>query len=110
MVAILKGDWQKAWQSVKDIGSGIKETFSGLYNMILKPLEEFVNGVIDWFVSLYDELVGHSIVPDMIDEIVDWFLDMPGRVLDSVEQFVEDTLEKFDALWDTLKSGSPATR
>lgn len=28
---------------------------------------------------------------------------MPGRVLDSVEQFVEDTIEKFDALWDGIK-------
>ena len=103
VVAIFKGDWQKAWDSVKAIGKGVQDTFEGLYNMIVKPLAEFVNGVIDWFFSLYDELVGHSIVPDMIDEIVEWFLDMPGRILDDIGQFVEDTIEKFEELWDAIK-------
>ena len=88
VVAIFQGDWEKAWQSVKDIGKGIQETFSGLYNMVLKPIEEFVNGVIDWFESLYDELVGHS---------------MPGRILDDVQQFVDDVIEKFDELWEGIK-------
>ena len=84
--------------------SGIVDVFKGLWKMVSSPIIEFWNGVIDWFWSLYDELVGHSIVPDMIDEVVDWFLSLPGKIFKSVEDFAKGILERFKKLWTDTKS------
>ena len=104
VVALFRGDWQQVWESVKKIGSGIKEAFLGLYNLTIGPIIEFVMGVIDWFVMLWDELVGHSIVPDTIDAIVEWFLSLPGKVWDSVEEFTEEIVSIFKDMWSDIKS------
>lgn len=104
VVALFQGDWQQVWESVKEIGSGIKEAFFGLYNLTIGPIIEFVMGVIDWFVMLWDELVGHSIVPDTIDAIVEWFLSLPGKVWASVEEFTEEIVSIFKDMWSDIKS------
>ena len=40
----------------------------------------FVQQMIAPFVWLYNELVGHSIIPDMIMDIVGWFARLPGMI------------------------------
>ena len=84
--------------------SGIVDVFKGLWKMVSSPIIEFWNGVIDWFWSLYDELVGHSIVPDMIDAVVDWFLSLPGKIFKSVEDFVKGIIERFKKMWTDIKA------
>ena len=64
--------------------SGIVDIFGGLWTMVSAPIVEFWNGVVDWFWALYDELVGHSIVPDMIEAIIDWFLSLPRMIFKAV--------------------------
>ena len=64
---------------------------------------EFWNGVIDWFVSLWDELVGHSIVPDMIDAIVEWFLSLPKKIFTPVENFAKGIIERFKKMWADIQ-------
>ena len=70
--------------------------------MVVKPLEEFVKGVIGFFKNLWDELVGHSIVPDTVKGIVKWFTDMPGMVFKGIGNFFKDMLKKFQNLWKEL--------
>ena len=36
-------------------------------------VKESATSVIDWFKEMYDKVVGHSYVPDMAKETVDWF-------------------------------------
>lgn len=91
----IKKAWEKIW-------GGVKKVFIGLYDALIGPIVEFVEGVIDWFQEMYDVLVGHSIVPDMIEEIIDWFLSMPGKVMKKVEEFVDDVIAEFDELWDNI--------
>ena len=84
--------------------SGIGKIFGGLWKLVSEPIEEFWNGVVDWFKSLYDELVGHSIVPDMIDAIVDWFLSLPDKILGPIKEFCGDILARFETLWEDTKA------
>lgn len=84
----IKAAWDKIWQGVVDV-------VSGLVGLVIDPIRNFVGGIIDWFTTLWDELVGHSIVPDTIDGIVEWFVGLPGKVLSGVGQFVEDVIQFF---------------
>lgn len=95
------GDIEAAWGKIWD---GVVDYVSGLYTMIVKPVEEFVQGIIDWFVALWDELVGHSIVPDTINAIVEWFLSLPKKILKPVQDFVDSIIKKFKDMWSSIKS------
>lgn len=104
VVALLQGDWKKAWESVKKIASSVGDIFDGLWGLVVGGVKEFVKGVIDWFTKLWDELVGHSIVPDTIKGIVDWFLKLPKEILSPVKKFVEDIINTFKGMWENIKS------
>lgn len=95
------GDIEAAWNL---IWTGVKDIFGGLVGLIVQPIVDFVMGIIDWFIYLWDELVGHSIVPDIVNGIVEWFLGMPGRIIDTIEEFVEDIKGSFTDMWDDVKS------
>lgn len=40
-----------------------------------------IAGAFEW---LYDHLVGHSVIPDMVREIVRWFTGLPGRAVSAL--------------------------
>ena len=114
VVALFKGDFAGAWDYVVQLFEnsidgiltvfgkmwvGIKGVFGGLWHMVTDPLGEFVGGVIDWFVSLWDTLVGHSIVPDTINAIVDWFLSLPKKIFNGLSTFVQNVINYFKNMW-----------
>lgn len=71
-------------------GYAVKEGLRGLY--------EFVHDAIDLFQFLYDVLVGHSIVPDLITAIISWFAQLPNQVVAIVSQLVTGLISWFAAL------------
>lgn len=102
VVALCTGDLQGAKDAVDQIIDGIVKAFGGLYDLTIGAVIEFVEGVIDWFIELWDELVGHSIVPDMIDAIVEWFLSLPGKIMGGLKQFVADVIAEFRYMLSTV--------
>lgn len=104
IVAIFSGDGDKIVEAWRKIWAGVKDVFSGLYDMTIGPIVEFVKGVIDWFVKMWDELVGHSIVPDTINAIVDWFKSLPSKIFGAIEKFATGIVDKFKGLWSKLVS------
>lgn len=103
IVAVFTNDMAKAEESVQKIKDGISNAFGGLWDAVVGALTGFVNGVIDWFKSLWDTLVGHSIVPDTINAIVDWFLSLPGAIFSGLASFVQGVINFFAGLWQSIK-------
>lgn len=108
-------NWGSIVESVKTTVSDIGAAWGDLWDSCKQGIEDMWNGVVDWFTDLWDELVGHSIVPDIIDGIVECFLGLPGEVLGAVGDFVLDVIdsfsdfgskviEKISAGWETVKS------
>lgn len=69
IVGIFKGAW--------DVISGIFVTAAGFIGGVIAG---FWTAIVKYFTDLYDKLVGHSIIPDMIKGIIDWFSKLPGEV------------------------------
>ena len=101
-IGIFTLDGQKISDGWNKIWTGIFEAVKGGYDATIGVVVEFVEGVIDWFVEMWDILVGHSIVPDTIDAIVEWFVSLPGKVLGSVGTFVQNVVDKFLSLGKSL--------
>ena len=104
IVGLITGDFAAVKESVKLIWDGIVNLFRGGYEATIGVVVSFVKGIIDWFISLWDELVGHSIVPDMINAIVEWFKSMPAKVFAAVAEFVTGVITRVKQLWSDIKA------
>lgn len=77
LVGVFTGDWQRAWEGIKNIWNGIWDLIVGtlvnLVKAIWNIIKGLVMGIINFFKELYNVLVGNSIVPDMVKAIISWF-------------------------------------
>lgn len=86
------GDITDACMMITD---GVIDVFKGMYKSTIGVVVDFVEGIIDWCLYLWDELVGHSIIPDTIDGIITCFKDLPGKVLKIIVDFVKNAINEF---------------
>ena len=102
IVKLFSGDLQGAWEAVKKIGNGIVDCFKGLYKATIGVVVDLVKGIIDWFVEMWDVLVGHSIVPDTVNAIIEWFNNLVKTVIEAIAGFVQSIIEWFKNLFETV--------
>lgn len=88
VVGIFTGDGQKINEAIDGIGQGIIDVFGGLWDAVSGFIMGFVDGVVGFFRGLWDTLVGHSIIPDMIRDIVEWFVRLPGMAAEALSTFI----------------------
>lgn len=98
IVGIFTGDGAKIKEAWTKMWSGIVDVVKGLYDATIGAVVEFVKGIINWFKEMWDVLVGHSIVPDTVNAIVEWFKSLPSRLGNSVANFVTGIIDNFKDL------------
>ena len=75
-------------------------------DVLLKGLDiikTFAEKIIEFFKWLYDVLVGHSIVPDLVNEITEWFTNLGKWVTEKVKALVDAVIKFFTDLWNGVK-------
>ncbi len=83
------GTWfADRWNEIKAITMNALNTISG-------GVSRFVQGVIGFFTNLWHALVGGSIVPDMVNGIIDWFMQLSARALSMIASMVANAIMKF---------------
>jgi TP901 family phage tail tape measure protein len=101
---IFTGDFNLIKAYFTDIWKAISGIFQNAVMAIGKLIGGFIMGVIKFFKTLYNTLVGHSIIPDMINAIVRWFKSLPSKVLSILSSFINSTISKFNSLKNTATS------
>ena len=104
IVGVFTGDLEKVSESVRLIKDGIVTAFGGLWDAVVGALTGFIQGVIGFFTGLWDTLVGHSIVPDTINAIVEWFASLPGKIYSGLQSFVNGVINYFKNAWTGVKN------
>lgn len=61
-------------------------------------IKEFIDKVIGYFKDLYNRLVGNSIIPDMVNAILDWFRKMWDNIKDFVRNGITAVVDFFKEL------------
>lgn len=83
-VGVFTGDLDLALQGIKDIFGGLWDAiWSTLKNaglLIWGIVSGLVEGIVGFFTWLWDQLVGHSIIPDIINGIMFWFNFLKGGI------------------------------
>ena len=115
IVGIFTGDGKKINEAWDLICAGITDAALGLYDMTIGAVVELVKGIINWFKEMWDVLVGHSIVPDTVNAIIEWFKSLPSKLGNAVADFVSGIIddfkdlgsgitEKFSSAWESVKT------
>lgn len=99
---LMNKDLGMVWEGVKQMAKGMIDFVVYAFIGLLKFFSGFVKGVVAFFKGLYDALIGHSIIPDMVEGIVNFFKSLGKRVLELVKRLVVWVLEKWTALKEKL--------
>ena len=91
-------------KSIDNLIDNVIGLFKNLGTAILDIVSGFIEGIIIWFTSLYDTLVGHSIIPDLVNSIINWFKSLPGKVISYITALVSQAVTKFTDLKDKIVS------
>lgn len=98
VVALFTGDFSGAFDYWMQAGQSAIDMFVNLFTGVVEFVSGFVTSIIDFFQGLYMTLVGNSIIPDMINAIVEWFTNMVQWVVDLVTGFVDLVIAGFNML------------
>lgn len=128
ITALLKGDWQGAWNAagtlvmgiVRGLGriveavfpgilgnvsklvTGIRDWFTARLGGILTGVIDKVKGVSDAFFKLYDAVVGHSYVPDMVTEVGQWMARLDAEMVVPAKNATEAATTAFETMRDKV--------
>jgi hypothetical protein len=126
---LLQGDWAGAWEAAKSAAvnafKAINAVFLGLPGFVADVLMRMVGAVNEWiggklnaiwesaahkiewvkqqFYDLYDAVVGHSYIPDMVDGIAAQMLRLDGVMVDKAEAATAKTKAAFQKLAEELQ-------
>lgn len=113
IVDLFTGNWSKigsdavkAWNGIKDgvsnIVQGLWMAIQGIFQAgiggVKALISGLISGVIGYFTTLWDKLTGHSIIPDMVNDIVSWFKQLPGKALAAVQNLTSNLADFFTTL------------
>lgn len=98
------GIWDGVMHILDALGEGIINLFIHVGEAIGRVVGGFVMGIIHFFEHLYDVLVGHSIVPDLINTIIDFFTYLPKKVIELVKFLVDEVIKLWQSVWDKVKT------
>lgn len=75
-----------------------------LATIVLKVVKK----VVDGFKWLFDVLLGHSIIPDIVRGAIKWFTDLKDRALQIFQWVKDGIVDKWNALWGNVKKTASA--
>ncbi len=98
----LGSDLGRIWQGIIQIFQGAWNVIAGVFNaavgLVGGIVVGFIQGIIGFFTGLWDALVGHSIIPDMVNGIVTWFEQLPGRAGAAIQSMITNVLNLLNGL------------
>lgn len=130
LAALLRGDWSEAWRLwragvaemlgsvigaiarfasaavsfISGMVNGVSRWLTGKLFDVLKSVIDKVKGVSDAFFRLYDAVVGHSYVPDMVNGIAAWMAKLDAGMVVPARNATDKTREAFETLRDDIAS------
>jgi tape measure domain-containing protein len=104
---LFTGQWQKLGADLLAVWQGVATMFTGIWNVILGVVQGvigaivglvggFITTIISFFTNLYQTLVGGSIVPDMVNAILNWFRQLGPNLISIVLSMVTSAINAFN--------------
>lgn len=82
--------------------SGVQNAFSMLGSFLIGIGTAIVEWLTSPFQRAYDLIVGNSIVPDMVNEVIDWITGLPGKIGTALAGLVGVFTRPFTEAWTAI--------
>lgn len=128
--AALNGDWSTMWNAlgsaVAALTHGILNAFRTLFPGVLGAVKQMYEGVRDWlgnklseifdgvirrvrdvsdaFFNLYDAVVGHSFIPDLVIETGEWMAKLQSVMVEPAQRAAEATAQAFEGVRERARA------
>lgn len=106
--ALISGDWDAFWEGIKTAAEGawtlIKGVFQLAFDSIVNSLRSTINLIVEIFTGLWNALVGHSIIPEMLEDIKAVFAAAWAAVVAALNTFVEVVKAKWYLFLNSIKT------
>lgn len=100
--------WEGAKNTVVGIFSTIVTTVKAFGSTIYSVISGFVNTTIQTFRSLYDAIVGNSIIPDLVNDVIKWLMKLPEEAFTigrDIVRGIKDGIDKnASQVFEVIKS------
>lgn len=93
--SMLEDGVKKINEGFAKMRDGIVTIIKGLWDTVVGFVKGLVEGVYNFFKGLWESLVGHSIIPDMVEGIIEWFAKLPETIISMIGTFVTNIINKF---------------
>ncbi|GAE27030.1 hypothetical protein JCM9140_3142 [Halalkalibacter wakoensis JCM 9140] len=103
VISLLTGDFSGAWSYWQQASESAVNAMKSLWEGVVNFFSTFVRTILDFFTGLYMALVGNSIIPDMVREIVEWFQNMFQWLIDIVLKIVDAVSSGFKDMTDFIR-------
>lgn len=89
----------------------VMSILGGLAKFIMKWGGKLLNFMLWPFKKAYEMIVGNSIIPDLVNDVVSWFFKLPGKIVglgtSIVETIANGIANTGDMIWNTFKDILP---
>lgn len=106
ITALIRGDWSEVWEGIKQIFFGVWEAIQGIVEtalaavrLIIETALEIIGGV---FGGAWEAI--KSALSTFLDETVDFFEELPGRLVDALKNVGQKIWAGTQAAWDVFKT------
>lgn len=105
-MGLLKGDWKLAWEGVKDIVKGVVDAIAGIikggFSIITGTARDTTDRIKNYFKDMYEAIVGHSFVPDMVKGIQQHFSFLPSIMGDPTRSATGSVIDSFTGMFSNI--------
>ncbi|RZJ06104.1 MAG: hypothetical protein EON89_00870 [Brevundimonas sp.] len=100
---VIEAFWPGAVDSMRKLYEGVKswlqDKLGGVFTFVGRKVKE----AGDAFFNLYDRVVGHSYVPDMVVEVGQWMAKLQETLVNPAERTTRNAADKFQELRDRVR-------
>lgn len=89
LTGVFSGDWDKAWEGIKEVVNGIGDL---LYDWVIGGLQKIVDWLTDIFLTCWEN--GVESIKNFFSPLANWFNNT----------VIQPTIEFFSNLWETIKT------
>lgn len=104
-IALAVGSVYLAWKNWDKISAIVQRVYAGVKTWLMDKLGVVFNwvqgklqAVGDWFFNLYDRVVGHSYIPDMVEEVGAWIAKLDPMMVQPAQAATAKVGDAFQAL------------
>lgn len=91
-------NWDKIEPILRNLYNGVKTWIMDRLGAVWEWLKGKLLAVGKWFYDLYDAVVGHSYIPDMVEEIGQHIARLEGNMVQPIQKLTEAAAESFRQL------------